>query len=591
MSDELTTTDPNLENPYSTNAEEQTAVKEYRGRFVHQIPTTDFFNDGTNNTPYQNEVSVDGDGFLGFWNVDEQGNKTFVSKSKLILDQVKNIVNTGILDKVVGINNNLEFYHAYRAGSNVFPNSSLRFPNSYAFFSVHAAGVDTSILRNTITNPPVQATANGLLPTTVVDQSDPNSFRYLPDFVVLNDGALSNGTMVTVKFYRNETDNVVIAQKEMEIRVSSTVSTQASTALPLYLRITGTNAGTIKMKANGDYDLVIPKGTEAQSVKFYGVVYYSEPGSNVATYYSRPLVSEGTIEDNGTVTVKYTETGSNITVSRHVTVHVIENPTLTNIFVTSWYDGTEFVPDSPISCKYKIFGTIDSGDSTAIYDVTESVEVVADKQGFSFSPATRSYEIAKAVLENRAEAYSNLTISSNVWNVGQSGSKRSFLHIPTTAEITSNIVKSIHSKRNCSSSTTETDFVDYIEISKPTGESNTYTVNLRYSGIEGVGNQVEKLVKVINGGDVNPDGTSDTIKAFKMVFWNGNADLSVTDLIITGELNSNNCSTEHGTIQFQLSVDDITKLNTLIDGPSTRVLASFRIGNLERSIYSVNVKK
>ena len=572
----------NLENPYTTLADEQTEGNQKRGRFALQAPPTKFF-ESNGTKPYQNELAIDDEGFVGFYNKIDDTRTVFVSRERQLADQLISVVNTGILDKIVGMNNNLEFYYAYRNNANVYPNNSISFPSAYKYFSLHVEQGGASILNATLDNPVVNA-SNGKLELVAIDPDDPNSFRKLPNFSVTGTTGLENGSICIIRFYEtnDSTSDPIISEKNIQIRVATGSTGAASELIPVALRITNTSVGTIKMRSDGTYVFTVKNGDDLTRVKFYGVVYYSIPGSTTAEYYYRNFEYDGQILDGNTITVKYTEPGSEIMLQASVACKIVANPILTKIQMIAWTDSLEA---NTFQGKYRVYG---SYGTSGLFDITSDVDVSVDNIPggvLSFTPAEGIFE-----MNWRADiglTFADLTLSSATYTLPSTQVSDFHLHIPTNEQIVGKDIYSIFIKNQLEDG--EGNWTDYLKISKNSVSNGQFVLTMRFGGVDGLGSdtqsQKSNLGKILwgVGGDHVAEGQTIKIGIQEI-------GLSDTTTYTTGEIviGDGTVSYAAGTITSTITVGSTTEFDTLAN--SKRVAVKFFVGDAYNSIYSTKVE-
>lgn len=574
--------DVNLENPYSTMAEEQAEANQKRGRFALQAPPTKFF-ESNDAKPYQNEIAIDEDGYVGFYNKIDDSRTEFVSRERQLADQLISVVNTGILDKIVGINNNLEFYYAYRNNANVYPNNSISFPNVYKFFSLHVEQNGASILNATINNVSENA-RNGKLPLTAIDPNDANSYRKLPNFSVTGTTGLDNGSICIIRFYESNstTSDPIISEKNIQIRIATGSTGAPSELIPVAIRITNTSVGTIKMRSDGSYVFTVRNSDDLTRVKFYGVVYYSIPGSTTAEYYYRDFEYDGQIQDGSTITVKYTEPGSDIMLQSSVVCKIVENPVLTKIQMIAWTDSLE---TNAFQGKYRVYG---SYGTSGLFDITSDVDVeVNNIPGgvLSFTPADGIFD-----MNWRADiglTFAELTLSSATYTLPNTQVSDFQLHIPTNDQVVAKDIYSIFIKNQMEDG--EGNWTDYLKISKNNVSNGQFILKMRFGGVDGLGadtqSQKSNLGKILwgVGGDHVAEGQ--TIKVGIQEIGLTDSTTYTTNGIVIGD---GTVSYADGTITSTIAVGSTTEFDTLAN--SKRVAVKFFVGDAYNSIYSTKVE-
>ena len=481
-----------LQYPYTTRAQESARASQERGRFVQQVPVTDAFE---TLEPFQNELVIDKDGFIGFMNEKEVGNFEVVSRTKEVYNSLTSIISSGILDKLIGINNNIEFYYSYRYNTYIYPNKSLMFPKSYKYFSVHLNGSSDSILLSDRSAARVEQT-NGKLPMVQKTPDDPDSFTYIPDFIVKNSTGLENGNMYIIRFYEtNNGTDPIIAEKLFQIRVTSADAPSGTTTkIPISMRLTNTSVGTLKMKPDGNYVLYVQQRDDLTKIKFYGVVYYGDTEtSKVVDYYYRDFVCEDPIIDQTVVTVKYNEGSVNL--STRVTVSVTANPNVDKLCVVTWL-GSTTSPNKIYNGNYLVFASSANG---SLFDVTKSVVVTENTGRVNFTapiseapvgtPGTFNMNYADEVSGTNLD----LTISTDNYTVTVvTETTASKIHIPTSNDLENGMKYSAYIVKVF---TPGTDYTDYCSFVTDTRSGAVKSIKVRYAGSDTpTKEQLKKLV-------------------------------------------------------------------------------------------------
>lgn len=503
----------NLGHPYSTYADEQAKAKQYAGRFVHQIPSTDVFTspvDGKTFKPFESEVAVDNDGFLGFIHWENDSEFKFVSRTKEIYEQMKSLIGSGILDKLIGVNNNLEFYYAYKNANNFYPNPSLAFPYSYNYFSVHADATSDSVLTTTISNSPEQA-SNGKLPLVKLDVNSDVSFMKLPNFITQTDAGFGNGKLFIVRFYTQNTgaDDPVIAEKLFQVRSISNLPTSGTTSqTPISMKITNSSVGTLRLSNTGDYVLVVNQSDDLTKLKFYGVVYY---GVNVAAstveYYYRNLEIDDSsiVADGSTIKVKCVTEG--VTLTANVLVKVVPNTSIDHVAIVSWLDSKSGDGTSYQTTGYcRVFGSTGAGN---LMDITDTI-TITDGSGVAFTNDKEKIRFNytwSSVLDNQ---FFQLAFSSDTYDINVTEASKFHLHFPTVNQITNVEKHSAYTKSVLAAASAGGDtYTDYCTVRITNGGATPTVTGVTFRLNGTTASDAESYKKIV-ANSISIEGIGDT---------------------------------------------------------------------------------
>lgn len=508
-----TSNQTNLGHPYSTYADEQARAKQYAGRFVHQIPSTDVFTlpvDGKTFKPFESEVAVDSDGFMGFIHWESDTAFKFVSRTREIYEQMKSLIGSGILDKLVGVNNNLEFYYAYKNVNNFYPNASLSFPYSYNYFSVHPDATSDSVLTATVSDTPERA-SNGKLPLTKLDVNSDVSFMKLPNFTTQTDTGFGNGKLFIIRFYTQNTggDDPVIAEKLFQVRSVSNLPASGTTSLiPIALKITNSSVGSLRFANNGEYVLVVNQSDDLTKLKFYGVVYYgiNAAASTVEYYYRNLEIEDGdVIIDGSKIRVKCVTDG--VTLSANVTVRVIPNTSIDHVAIVSWLDSKSGEGASYQTTGYcRVFGSTGAGN---LMDITDTV-TISDGSGVAFTAEDGKIKFNytwSSVLDNQ---FFQLTFASDTYDINVSEASKFHLHFPTVNQITNVDKYSAYTKSVLAAASAGGDtFTDYCTVQITNGGATPTVSGLTFRLNGSTATDTDSYKKIVMN-SVSTEGLGDT---------------------------------------------------------------------------------
>lgn len=380
---------PVLGNPYSDTADEGAAESKRRGRFVYQVPPTSFFDSTDPNVlppkQYQNELGIDSEGNIGFYNKTANGYE-FITKTKSLQNQVDNIIKSGILDTLSGINNNLEFYYGVLHNNILYPNSSLAFPPAYRYVGVSYNGNDilagyiNYTQTDTINGSSMINAINGRVPLKkILEASD--SYLTL-NALQLTTNQITDGDIVTLSFYSDTVvGSPVIAIKQMQVRVSKgTVDVAGSVKeTVLGLRLTNVSNGTIINYLDQSQGVVFTEGTNLENVKFTGLVYTLAAGSTVPTYYYRELVptwpdsdNPGEVPNKGNITLSYIDSNGQPIASMTVIATFTKIYNYDTVMAVAFKQDNSSSADNNVDIRYVVFGS--SGGSDLV-NITHNVYI------------------------------------------------------------------------------------------------------------------------------------------------------------------------------------------------------------------------